>query len=120
MTHSNVSGRSSRKAYWIAFAICAVAATIPLLVTELLPMSDLPEHAAQVAIWKHLHDPCHRFGEIYEIHFATPYLLAYVLTRVFALIVTVSAAIKVTVWLSIVLLPLSMRELFRRGGGDPW
>jgi hypothetical protein len=107
------------KAYWTAFAVCAIAATVPLLVTDVLPMSDLPEHMAQVAVWKHFDDACHRFSEIYEIHWGTPYVLAYLVIRAFATFLTVSAATKVTVWLSIVLLPLAMRELLKRGG-DPW
>jgi hypothetical protein len=107
------------RAYWIAFAVCAIAATVPLLLTDVLPMSDLPEHMAQVAVWKHFDDACHRFSEIYEIHWGTPYVLAYLVIRAFATFLTVSAATKVTVWLSIVLLPLSMRALLKRGS-DPW
>jgi hypothetical protein len=106
--------------YWIAFAVCAIAATVPLLVTPTLPMADLAEHMAQVAIWKHLDDPCHGYAEIYELNFATAYLLGYLVMRAFAVVVTVSTAAKLTVWLSVVLLPLSMRALLRRTGGDVW
>lgn len=106
--------------YWIAFAICAFASAIPLLVTPILPMADLPEHMAQVTIWKHMDDPCHRFREVYELNPATPYLLGYGITRLLAFVVTVSTAIKVTVWLAILLLPLAMRVLFARTGADPW
>jgi hypothetical protein len=109
-----------RRSYWIAFVLCAVAATVPLLVTDVLPMSDLPEHMAQVSIWKHFDDPCHRFSEIYRLHWTTPYLLGYVLTRLLAEWLPVSTAIVVTVWLSIILLPLSVRALLARGGGDVW
>ena len=108
------------RGYWIAFAVCAAAATAPLLVTGTLPMADLPEHMAQVAIWKHYGDPCHRFAEFFELHYATPYLLGYVITRVLATVLTVTAATKAVVWLSIVLLPLAIRALLRRGGADPW
>ena len=108
-----------RGAYWIAFVVCAAAATIPLLVTPILPSSDLPEHMAQVAIWKHFDDPCFRFADIFEVRWATPYLLGYLVCRALAVVLSVSVAMKVTVWLSIVLLPLSMRELLKRGG-DPW
>jgi hypothetical protein len=109
-----------RRSFWIAFALCAAAATIPLLVTRILPMADLPEHMAQVAIWKHFDDPCHGFAQSYRLNWATPYLLGYLLTRLFAVFATVTIAIKVTVWLSIVLLPLSVRALLVRGGGDEW
>lgn len=106
--------------YWIAFAACAIAATLPLAVTEVLPMSDLPEHMAQVALWKHLGDACHGYGEIFQLNFATPYLLGYALMRLFASVMTVHLATKLTVWLSIILMPLSMRALLRRTGADEW
>lgn len=111
---------SGSRGYWLAFAICAVAATIPLLVTPVLPAADLPEHMAQVAIWKHFDDACHGFADLYELHLARPYLLGYAIARAIALIVSVETAFKVTVWLSIVLLPLAIRFLLTRGGGDPW
>ena len=108
------------RAFWLAFAVCAVAATIPLAVTGTLPAADLPEHMAQVALWKHLADPCHRFAATFELNFGTAYLLGYLVMRAFATVVTVTMAAKLTVWLSIVLLPLSMRALLRRAGADPW
>jgi len=106
--------------YWLAFAACAFAATVPLLVTDLLPMADLPEHMAQIAIWKHYGEPCHRFSDMYEIRLATPYLLGSAVTAAIATATTVSVAVKWMVWLTIVLLPLSLRALLRRGDGDPW
>lgn len=113
-------GLSLDRRYWIAFAICALAATSPLIVTPLLPMADLPEHMAQVAIWKHLDDSCHEFRKVYELNPVTPYLLGYGVSRALATTVTVTTAVKVTVWLAIVLLPLAMRVLFARTGADPW
>ncbi|MEO8382468.1 MAG: hypothetical protein ABI779_22605 [Acidobacteriota bacterium] len=109
-----------RRAYWIAFAACAIAATIPLLVTGVLPMADLPEHMAQVAIWKHFDDACQRFSDVYEIRLATPYLAGSAITAAFATVLTVSAATKATVWLCIMLLPLALRPLLRHTGADPW
>lgn len=106
--------------YWIAFAACAAAATIPLLVTGMLPMADLPEHMAQIAIWKHFRDDCHHFYEVFDVSLATPYLLGSVTTAALAAVMSVSAAVKLTVWISILLMPLSLRALLRRGGGDPW
>ncbi len=106
--------------YWIAFAICAIAATVPLLMTSVLPSADLPEHMAQVALWKHLGDSCTRYSEIFELNFATPYLAGYLIMRALALVMSVTAASKVTVWLSIVLFPLSLRALLRRTEADEW
>lgn len=83
-------------------------------------MADLPEHMAQVAIWKHLDDLCYAFDKTFELRLATPYLLTYVLMRALAVPLSVSAAGKVTVWLTIMLLPLALRSLLMRGRGDVW
>jgi len=111
---------ASEAGYWIAFAVCAAAATLPFLVTGSLPMADLPEHLAQVAIWKHYRTPCHDFASLYELHYATPYLLGYVVVRILATVVSVTTAAKVAVWLAIVLLPLSLRRLLLRAGASAW
>ena len=112
--------RLMRGAYWIAFAVCAAAATLPLLVTGILPAADLPEHMAQIALWKHLDDSCQPIAATFELNLATPYLLGYMLMRALAAVMTVSAAAKLTVWLTIVLLPLALRELLKRTSADPW
>jgi hypothetical protein len=106
--------------YWLPFSACAIAATAPLFMTGVLPMADLPEHMAQIAIWKHLGDACHQFRDTFRVSLATPYLLGTVVTAALSTLMSVSAAIKVTVWLSVMLLPLSTRALLLRGGGDPW
>ena len=97
-----------------------MAALVPLAVTATLPMADLPEHMAQVAIWKHLDDRCHGFTSVFQLNFATPYLLGYALMRLLATVMTVTLAAKFTVALTIVLLPLSMRALLRHTGADEW
>lgn len=112
--------RREDRAWWIAFVACAVAAAIPFLVTPRLPMADLAEHAAQVAIWKHFGDACHDFSALFELNFATPYLLAYAVTRLVAIALPVSLAIRLTVFLGVLLFPLSLRVLLRRSGADPW
>lgn len=107
-------------AYWIAFAVCLTAASVPFLAAKYLPMADLPEHAAQVAVFKAFDDPCYRFDRVFEFNWATPYLLGYLIARAFAAVVTVHVAIKLTVFVWVLLLPLSMRVLLLRSGGDPW
>lgn len=104
--------------YWIAFAACAAAAIVPLCVTGVLPMTDLPSHMAQIAIWKHYTDPCFGFSRLFAFNWATPYLLGYVLMRILAIPFTVSVAAKITVAVGIVAMPLAMRVLLSRGPGD--
>jgi len=67
-----------------------------------LPMVDLPQHAAQISIWLHLHDPKWAEFQLFELNLRTPYLGAYALARALAGLVGVLPALKVVVWLSIV------------------
>lgn len=83
-------------------------------------MADLPEHLAQVAIWKRFADACHDFASLYELHYATPYLLGYALIRLLATVCTVTTAATLVVWMAILALPLSVRVLLLRAGADPW
>ncbi len=83
-------------------------------------MIDLPQHAAQITLWKFYGDPCYRFDRVVEQNWFTPYLLGYAITRLFAFILPVNGALKAVVFLAIVALPLSMLSLTRRAGVDDW
>jgi len=67
-----------------------------------LPMVDLPQHAAQISIWLHLHDPKWAEFQLFELNLRTPYLGAYALARALSGWVGVIPALKLVVWLSIV------------------
>ena len=82
-------------------------------------MSDLPQHAAQVATWIALGRPHYAYAPLFTLNWLTPYLLGYVLTRLFALFFSVPVAIKIVVSLSMAALPLSTARLLRSAGGDP-
>lgn len=110
----------SRRAFWICFALCAVAAMVPLWTVSYLPMVDLPQHAAQVAIWQAYHDPGLGYEKLYEFNWFTPYLLGYSLTRLIALAFGVSLAIKVVISLAVLGLPLSCLYLLRSSSGEEW
>jgi hypothetical protein len=106
--------------FWIAFAFCLIASVIPFVATERLPMTDLAEHAAQVAILKHFDDPCQEFHRNFEINWRTPYLGGYLAIRLLAAVMDVESAVKLAIWATVVLLPLALRFLLIRSGGDPW
>jgi hypothetical protein len=65
-------------------------------------MVDLPQHAAQISIWLHLHDPNWPEFRLFELNLRTPYLGVYALARGFSSLVGVVPALKFVVWLSIV------------------
>ncbi|HVZ74125.1 MAG TPA: hypothetical protein VHJ20_17220 [Polyangia bacterium] len=83
-------------------------------------MVDLPQHAAQISIWKHLHDPSFGFEPYFQLTYATPYLACYALARFFAEFTSVLVALELVVALTIVGLPLSLVPFFRRAGVSRW
>lgn len=96
-------------------------AAILLWSPRFLPMVDLPQHAAQVAIWTHLDDPAFRFAEQPLVfNWLTPYLLGYSIARLLALALPVFVAMKLTVTLAVLALPLALLALLRAAGADRW
>lgn len=85
-----------------------------------LPMVDLPQHAAQIAIWQRLDAGVPELRELFVLNFRTPYLLAYPLARVLAPAVGAVMALKLVVWLSVVANLVAVELLARRAGHDPW
>lgn len=107
-------------AFFAAFALCTLAALCALWLPKYLPMTDLPQHAAQISIWKHLHEPSYGFGERFELQYFTPYLLGYGLARLFAELFSILAAMKLVLTLTVLALPLALWRLLRACGGDRW
>jgi len=83
-------------------------------------LPDLPQFAAQLSIWVHLDDPAYGFAELFEIHWFTPYLVAFLLARPFVGLLGVIGAVKLVVWLGLIATPLALRALLRAVGRDPW
>ncbi len=101
----------------LAFSALLLAAffTVPYL-----PMVDLPQHAAQISIWLHLHDPKWAEFQLFELNLRTPYLGAYALARGLAPWVGVLPALKLVVWLSITLHWAAFDWLVRSLGHARW
>jgi hypothetical protein len=83
-------------------------------------MVDLPQHAAQVSIWRHWHDPAYGYPELFTVNWWTPYLLAYFLAYLLSWLMPVKAAFTVVVSAAILAVPLVVRLLLRETGGHPW
>jgi hypothetical protein len=82
-------------------------------------MVDLPQHAAQLAIWANL-DTSEYHGDLFVLNLRTPYLLAYVIARLFASVFGVMIALKLVVWLAAAGQVLGLHFLCKRLGHDPW
>ena len=104
--------------YLAAFVLCALATLAPLWIGKYLPMVDLPQHAAQVFIWQHFDDPRFKFHQHFEIAPLTPYVLGYAIARLFAMFLPAVLAMKATVTLATLALPMSVHFMIARTGGD--
>jgi hypothetical protein len=113
------AARADRR-FWIAFAVCAAAALVPLWSVRYLPMADLPQHAAQVSIWLNLDDPAMGFADQFEVHLFVPYVVPYLVPLAIARWIGLLPALKVLVTLAVLGLPLATLRLVLRRGGDPW
>jgi hypothetical protein len=106
--------------FWPVFVACAAMSLVPLWAVKYVPMVDLPQHAAQISIWKNLNDPNYGFAPYFELHYFTPYLVTYALARVLAEWTSVLVALKVATSLSVLGLPASLVLFFGRANVSRW
>jgi len=90
------------------------------VVAPYLPMVDLPQHAAQLSIWLHAGEPPFLSAEHFTVNLRTPYVAAYLLARGLAPWLGVLLALKLVVWLSIVLHVVAFALLVRQLGYPRW
>jgi hypothetical protein len=100
----------------LLFAAFSALAVIPLWTVEYLPMADLPQQTAQVAIWRDWSDAQLGYGVEYEINWFTPYLLGYCLTYLLTYLMPLKMAVTFTVTCALLAVPLALRRLLGRGG----
>ena len=96
----------------------SVIATLPVWLASYPPMVDLPEHAAQVALLRNLHDPAFRFAGLFWVNWFTPYLFGYMLTYALTPLLGVVTACKIVIALAVAALPLATAVLMRETGAD--
>ena len=110
--------------HWLvaAFALCAVMTVLPIWIAKYLPLLDLPNHLAAVAVWHYHDDPKWDFARWYDLnlvplpywaHYYTVHLLTYV-TR------SVETANKIFLTAYALALPAGAWALARRFGRSPW
>jgi len=108
------------RGWWLSFAICAVAALLQLVATYRLPMADVPQHAAQLTVWKYFDDTCYQFARSYFVNWATPYVIGVAFMHLVSSFMTVQTALKTVIYLTILALPVVMRRLTLFAGIDPF
>lgn len=103
------------------FLALAALAVLPLWVGHYMPLVDLPQHAAQLAIGLHWGDPAYGYERYYEVNWLTNQLLAYTLTRGFMLFLPLVPALKCVLSVAVVGLAGSVLWLVRTlRGNDYW
>lgn len=111
-----------RRDRWLLAALCValVAAVVPLWVSPLLPMMDLPQHLATVRILHSLDDPWFAVGKYHVADFSrTQYLSWYVAVDLLTHLMPLETANRVVLSLYALGLPLSVLALLRAHGRDP-
>ena len=104
----------------ISFWGCCALVAVPLWTVEYLPMADLPQHAAQIAIWTRWSDPAFEYQEIYVRNWFTPYLFGYLVTFLLTPFMSVKAALTAVITAAVLGVPLATRFVIREVGGNRW
>jgi hypothetical protein len=117
------SPRSPRDRWLVAaFIALAVATCVPIWLVEYLPLLDLPNHLAAIAVWHYHDDPRWDFARFYDLnlvplpywaHYYTVHLLTY-LTR------SVELANKLFLTAYALAVPAAALAFARRFERSPW
>jgi hypothetical protein len=78
----------------LAFWTTVIFAGTTFWLVPRLPMSDLPQHAAQVAIWGDLLQGTSNWQSLLYVNYFTPYLVGYSFALLLSFIAPVSVALK--------------------------
>lgn len=95
------------------YAACVLVPLFIVFFPEYPPMTDLPQHAAQVGLAKQLLSGTSPFQELFDVQLFTPYILAYLLVFILSYVMSVVLATKVVVVATLIAIPLSMTLFYR-------
>jgi len=109
----------NRRWFVSAFVICAIASLGPIWAGKFLPLTDLPQHIAQISILRNYSNPVYEYGRHFELNFFTPYALGLLLGAALNLIFPLFTAAKILLSLIVISFPLSMYKLLVHSDGDP-
>lgn len=98
--------------------VAGILAVLPVWLPAYPAMSDLPQHAAQVAMLRELHNPAFAYSGLFHVNWFTPYLFGYLLIYALAPLFGIVAACKLVVSLYVVGIPLSTAVLLSYAGAD--
>ena len=92
-----------------AILLLCLVFSLPCLTFSYLPMTDLPQHEAIVAIMRHMHDPAYGFERYYDWALdRTLYVFPYFLAVGLSFVMPVRLALHVTIFVAALSYPLGV------------
>jgi hypothetical protein len=107
---------------WRALAfitIAAALATIPVWIPAFPPMTDLPQHASQIALLRNMSAADFPFHDDFTVTWFTPYLVGYMLVYAIVPLIGIVAACKAVIAGAVIALPLTTALLLIESEGEP-
>ena len=86
---------SAETAERVLFWVSVAGAAGMMWLAPRLPMLDLPQHAAQIALWRDLLMGTSRWSHLVYINLLTPYLIGYGLALPFAVLFSAETAVRI-------------------------
>lgn len=121
-SHEGITSLHSRpedkRGLWSSL-VAGLLAALPIWMTTYPPMVDLPQYAAQVAMFNHMMAGDWQFADLFGVELFTPYLSAFFLIWVIEPVAGMVTAVKVVVSLALFGMPFSTAMLVREFRGDP-
>lgn len=102
----------------LTFVAGVVAAASLFWLSPRPPMVDLPQHAAQVALWRDLIVGNSAFADGFRVNLLTPYLIGYGLALPLSFLVSATTAVKLVLTGAFAAFVVSCRQLRREIGSD--
>src|SRR5271154_1294119 len=84
----------------LAFVTVTILAGAIFWLAPRPPMSDLAQHAGQIALWHDLLLDTSKWQHLVYINYFTPYLIPYAIALAFSFVMSAAAALKLTLTLS--------------------
>lgn len=116
--HSRFEGREA-VIERLAFVATVFYAGMTFWLAPRLPMTDLPQHAGQVAVWRDLLMGTSKWEPLLFVNYFTPYLMGYGLSLLAAFVLPISAALKFVLTLAFWGFVAAAVALRKRFGGEP-
>jgi hypothetical protein len=99
-------------------AAASVLATAPVWIPAFPPMTDLPQHAAQIAMLRAVRDPSFAYASLFTVNWFTPYLFGYLLVYALVPILGMVMALKAVIAVALAALPVSTALVMGETGTD--